>query len=91
MCAVRSAPGMILEPYTFHSSDRVKAFFDTVLKVTLGDLGLRMEGYCVSGIQGMKSASMSSSSHSYSNIYFTQVPPMLERRRLLSSEGRSLR
>ena len=50
--AVRSKTSDYLKPFYLATSDRVKTFFATALGITLAELAVRLEGYCISGAKG---------------------------------------
>ncbi|RDX50670.1 hypothetical protein OH76DRAFT_1348475, partial [Lentinus brumalis] len=51
--AVRSKLDYYNQPYVFYSNDRVAEFWETLGKKNLPDLALAMEGYCISGMDGL--------------------------------------
>lgn len=44
---------MFMDPFFYRSSDRVDGFFELVMKCSTDDFGLRFEGFCVSGVEGI--------------------------------------
>ncbi|KAH9931190.1 hypothetical protein B0H21DRAFT_699888 [Amylocystis lapponica] len=53
--AVRSKTEHYNKPYVFCSNARMSEFMEVVTKASVQDLALRMEGYCVAGVQGVVS------------------------------------
>ncbi|KAJ2968182.1 hypothetical protein NUW54_g13294 [Trametes sanguinea] len=49
----RSETSSYVQPYAFHTNKRLADFVHVVSKSTMSDFALRMEGYCVSGIEGI--------------------------------------
>jgi len=42
-----------MRPLTISSGDRIENFFSLAFGVALPDLAMRMEGYCLSGLEGL--------------------------------------
>ncbi|KAH9951710.1 hypothetical protein B0H21DRAFT_684804 [Amylocystis lapponica] len=51
--AVRSNTDQFNQPYVFYSSQRLADFFETATSAHVTDFALRMEGYCISGVEGV--------------------------------------
>jgi hypothetical protein len=53
MLAVRSDADHYVRPLVFYTSQRVSDFFDLSLKQSMADIAVRLEAYCISGVQGI--------------------------------------
>jgi hypothetical protein len=52
MFVVKSNGDQYGRPCVFITNERPAEFFDLSLKTNINDVALRMEAYCVSGVQG---------------------------------------
>ena len=50
--AIRSKTSDYLKPFYLATSNQVKTFFATALSITLAELAVWLEGYCISGAKG---------------------------------------
>ncbi|KAG6819073.1 hypothetical protein H0H93_015742 [Arthromyces matolae] len=53
LVAVRSSREHYTRPFVLATSDRVDDFMELTLRETANDFALRLEGYCLSGVQGV--------------------------------------
>ncbi|KAI1792844.1 hypothetical protein LXA43DRAFT_1060225 [Ganoderma leucocontextum] len=53
MVATRGSIEVFGDPVVHYSDSRVQQFVESTVGATLEDIALRMEGYCVSGVQGV--------------------------------------
>ncbi|KAH9847527.1 hypothetical protein C2E23DRAFT_692686, partial [Lenzites betulinus] len=51
---VRSNPSQMNPPYVFYTSERLKQFVELINNTSLSDFTLRLEGYCVAGVDSLK-------------------------------------
>ncbi|KAJ2973987.1 hypothetical protein NUW54_g11965 [Trametes sanguinea] len=49
----RSETSSFVQPYAFHTSTRLAEFVHAATQSTMSDFALKMEGYCVAGLQGI--------------------------------------
>ncbi|PCH39059.1 hypothetical protein WOLCODRAFT_44685, partial [Wolfiporia cocos MD-104 SS10] len=52
LIATRENLDMYNQPFQYVTSNRVKEFFENTLKLLVANIGLRMEAYLISGVQG---------------------------------------
>ena len=50
--AVRSDHTAYNKPVVYYSSDRVRTYVESLTNVSVIDFGIRMEAYCIGGIDG---------------------------------------
>ena len=53
LMAVRPDNTQYLQPFVITSTDRVTEFFSMSLQHSLTDISMRLEAYCLTGIEGM--------------------------------------